>query len=360
MSVSNVIGADGALASVLQIDAPLEFAKFAAVETHGDESIEMRGEVGLLSRRIRIRGGDADEFPQFRSLWESETGAQVIVSQYLDWISPVEYAEERGAAQLSGVRVAQGGVHGYDDRPALGFHALGALGSNGERACYVQSCVISDAFNIGIHVKLTGGVRISNSIVHNTLGSSVRLQSQGNTLEGNLALSAVTRLTHRGRDSRSTLRNVNWEDYVANFELDTKLPCTCPFPLTEALAACACGAAATAGSVVRGNVAAGSHRLGFKFSTPPALCDDDDDDGASGGASGSVFDDNAAHTNLLGFALHFSPPAACVAVTRLTVWRAWTFGVWGSADYATVKLQRIAVADSKVRPTHARTNPRTS
>ena len=64
----------------------------------------------------------------------------------------------------------------------------------------------------------------------------------------------------------SILRQVAWEDYCANFELLGASPCACPDPDTAVLAACDCGRAPDGPrNVVRGNAAAGSERLGFKF-----------------------------------------------------------------------------------------------
>ena len=41
---------------VITLDEALEYKHFAAIETYGDEEIDMRGEVGLLTRNVRYRG----------------------------------------------------------------------------------------------------------------------------------------------------------------------------------------------------------------------------------------------------------------------------------------------------------------
>jgi hypothetical protein len=41
---------------VLTLDAPLEYQHYAATEAYGDETIEMRAEVGLLTRNLKFRG----------------------------------------------------------------------------------------------------------------------------------------------------------------------------------------------------------------------------------------------------------------------------------------------------------------
>jgi len=253
--------------------------------------------------------------------------------------SPKANVQKVGSAKLAGVRVSAGGVHGYDARPAVGFLDLGARPA-GES--FLRASVVADAFNAGVLLKKSGGVELRGNVVVNTLGSSFRSHSNGNSFVDNLALGAVSRLTYRGRETRSTLKNVEWRDYLANYEFDESLPCTCPSPDTAALAACSCasgGAGSNGGSVVTGNAAAGSERLGFKYSVPPALC---------GGEGGGAFGGNVAHSVLLGVAVHFSRPAACVLIRDVTVYRAWTFGVWGSAEYDETRLEGVAVADSKV------------
>ena len=45
--------------NVLTLCSPLMFRHFAGVETYGDDEVEMRAEVGLLSRNIVFRGDDS-------------------------------------------------------------------------------------------------------------------------------------------------------------------------------------------------------------------------------------------------------------------------------------------------------------
>jgi cell migration-inducing and hyaluronan-binding protein len=41
---------------VLTLDRPLEYKHFAKTEWYGDEWIDMRAEVGLLTRNVKFRG----------------------------------------------------------------------------------------------------------------------------------------------------------------------------------------------------------------------------------------------------------------------------------------------------------------
>jgi hypothetical protein len=41
---------------IITLDQKLDFKHFAATETYGDQTIDMRAEVGLLSRNVVFRG----------------------------------------------------------------------------------------------------------------------------------------------------------------------------------------------------------------------------------------------------------------------------------------------------------------
>jgi len=87
-----------------------------------------------------------------------------------------------------------------------------------------------------------------------------------------------------------------------------------------------------------GNAAAGSERIGFKMSVPPSRCGD----------PSWAFMDNVAHSHSsVGLAVHFSPSAQCVEVTRFSAYRIWTMAVFGSASYGSITFQDLRIADSK-------------
>ena len=341
--VVDIVSADGGTVSMLRLEAPLAYRHVGTIEEHGGRSIEMHAEIGVLTRDIRFRGTDFDEAPQYRSLYDGETGAQIISTKMRGFTTD-GFVEEVGALQLSGVAMWRGGVAGYDNRPSIGLFDMGVDGSTS----YLEGCVVSVSYNVGVQIRQTGGVTFKDNIVFSTLESNFKAESTGNVYLRNLALSAVTRLTYRGRESRSVISKVLWTDYVANFDMQSGSPganvldnsCQCVAnPSTAAQAACVCAQAASEGNIMIGNVAAGSERIGFKMSYPPSKCGD----------PAWLFQDNVAHTaSSIGFAQHFSPLATCVEVTRLTVYRAWTVAVWGSVSFDSITFKDLRVADSKV------------
>jgi len=85
ISIDNVSNPDQ---PVLTLDEPLEFLHFAGIDTYGDDFIEMRSEVGLLTRNILFRG-DPETSP------DNQYGANILLySKKSDpLIGRIEYVE---------------------------------------------------------------------------------------------------------------------------------------------------------------------------------------------------------------------------------------------------------------------------
>jgi hypothetical protein len=47
------------LKPIITLDSPLKFKHYAATETYGSDTIDMRAEVGLLTRNVVYRGDPA-------------------------------------------------------------------------------------------------------------------------------------------------------------------------------------------------------------------------------------------------------------------------------------------------------------
>lgn len=48
---------------VITLDEPLEFKHFAMIQYYGNDFIDMRAEVGLLTRNVKFRGDPENSFP---------------------------------------------------------------------------------------------------------------------------------------------------------------------------------------------------------------------------------------------------------------------------------------------------------
>ena len=101
-----------------------------------------------------------------------------------------------------------------------------------------------------------------------------------------------------------------------------------------------------AGNIVRGNVAAGSHRAGFRV-VGSALSMEEC---ASGHPDGKAdFDNNVAHSSLVGLLLEGSAGAECTGVRRFSAWRNWDFGVLAGLQgiSTSVLLEEVSVVESR-------------
>lgn len=96
---------------MITVDAPFEFKHFAGVQYFGDEFIEMRAEVGLLTRNILYRGD-----PETSA--KNEYGAQIMVhSNGMETLTArIEYIELFNVGQA--FQLGRYPIH---------FHLIGAV-----------------------------------------------------------------------------------------------------------------------------------------------------------------------------------------------------------------------------------------
>ena len=96
---------------VLTLDEPLEFKHYAATETYGTDTIDMRAEVGLLSRHIRFRGDP-------ETSRENQYGATMFLHSQGD---------DSLVAKIENIEMTDVGQAFKLGRYALHFHMIGAV-----------------------------------------------------------------------------------------------------------------------------------------------------------------------------------------------------------------------------------------
>jgi len=96
---------------VITLDRPLEYKHFAGVETFGGDSIEMRAEVGLLSRNVKYRG-------------DPETSAQ---NQYGAHIMVHSPGDESAVGRIENVEFTDCGQAFKLGRYPIHFHMIGTV-----------------------------------------------------------------------------------------------------------------------------------------------------------------------------------------------------------------------------------------
>lgn len=156
----------------------------------------VRAEVGLLSRRIIIEPGEPDQAE------ETSFGCRVLVSS-----SPVAV----GVAILSEVEFKQCGQIGFtsdnDPRFALAFLNIGETQSS------VEDCSFHDGYNTALGIFSTANVKVSNNVIHGTVGPSMIIKGSNHEVTRNLASLSHFIGTYKERNDQL---NALW---TANFEI---------------------------------------------------------------------------------------------------------------------------------------------
>jgi len=335
--------------NTITLDRPLEYMHFGEITFGVDE----RGEVGLLTRNIRIRASDDAESSYFGGHIMAMAGSRVF---------------------LSGVELSRMGQHLHLARYPMHWHIVGE--GQGQ---YIENSSIHDTYSRCVTVHGTNNLRVENNVTFNTVGHCFFLEDAVET--GN--------------------------QFVRNLAIQTKchptLPCEPTHLGPAGLASSTAGRGAagqrsehilipsdnTASSfwitnpdnIYRDNVAAGSDAVGFWFALP------EHPTGAHEGNEASAniwprrtavreFSGNTSHSNFDGFMFDrgprpdgtfsvggsnyhfaFSDPANPSSEPRGSVFENFTAyknrhgAVWGRGELHLFK--NLRVADNAVGFTHA-------
>lgn len=153
-----IAGIDG---NVILLDRPLEYMHFGAI-THG---VDQRGEVGLLTRNIRVQASEDAE--------ESWFGGHIMAM-----LSP--------DVRISGVELTRMGQNMTLARYPMHWHLVGeGMGQ------YIRNSAIHDTYNRCVTVHGTNNVLVENNVTYNTVGHCFFLEDgveTGNTFARNLGI----------------------------------------------------------------------------------------------------------------------------------------------------------------------------
>jgi cell migration-inducing and hyaluronan-binding protein len=155
MTVSAVVG------NVVTLAAPLRYTHWGATES----GVEVRAEVGLLSRNVRVQGHEG-------SGADGKGGHQMAMAG--------------STMRISGVEFTRMGLQGEVARYPVHFHMMGdATGS------YVRDSSIHHNFNRCITIHGSHNAVVQGNVAYDTLGHCYFFEDgieTGNLLEGNLGL----------------------------------------------------------------------------------------------------------------------------------------------------------------------------
>jgi cell migration-inducing and hyaluronan-binding protein len=147
--------------NALTLDKPLEYMHFGQV-TYG---VDERGEVGLLTRNIRIQASDDAEKSYFGGHIMAMAGSQV---------------------HISGAELYRMGQNMHLARYPMHWHVLGE-----GKGQYIENSSIHDTYSRCVTVHGTNDVRVQNNVTFNTVGHCFFLEDaveHGNQFVHNLAI----------------------------------------------------------------------------------------------------------------------------------------------------------------------------
>ncbi len=147
--------------NAITLDRPLEYMHFGKITFGVDE----RGEVGLLTRNIRIQASDDAEISYFGGHIMAMAGSKMYVS---------------------GVELSRMGQHLTLARYPIHWHIIGE--GQGQ---YIQNSSIHDTYSRCVTVHGTNNVRVENNVTFNTVGHCFFLEDAvetGNQFVHNLGI----------------------------------------------------------------------------------------------------------------------------------------------------------------------------
>nr|WP_281246964.1 G8 domain-containing protein [Natrinema salaciae] len=166
----------------LTLDEPLEHDHYGAIETHGGKELDMRAEVGLLTRNVELRG---DEL----SYYDSDKG---VDSKYAAGFGGHGIFADSGRVRIEGLEAFRCGQTGHQARYPLHFHH-----AHDQSGSYIKHNSVWHSFQRGINAHGTGNVQIERNVVFDTIGHSYLVEEglsseEGNVFRENLAILTKT------------------------------------------------------------------------------------------------------------------------------------------------------------------------
>ncbi|HZF45353.1 MAG TPA: G8 domain-containing protein, partial [Sphingomonadaceae bacterium] len=330
--------------NAITLDKPLEYMHFGAITFGVDE----RGEVGLLTRNIRIQASDDAAKSYFGGHIMAMAGSKMYVS---------------------GIELDRMGQHMHLARYPIHWHIIGE--GQGQ---YIRNSSIHDTYSRCVTVHGTNNLRIENNVTFNTVGHCFFLEDAvetGNQFVRNLGIQTKCHPTQPciptnlgpGGTTSGTAGQRSKEVLIPSDNTASTFWITNP------------------DNIYRDNVAAGSEQTGFWFALP------EHPTGAHEGKDGTEkiwprrtamreFSGNTAHSNFDGFMFdrgpkpdgtftvggsnyHFaftdpndpkSPPKGSV-FENFTGYKNRHGAVWGRGELHLFK--KLKVADNAIGFTHA-------
>ncbi len=327
--------------NTIKLDRPLDYMHFGAITFGVDE----RGEVGLLTRNIRIQASDDADTNYFGGHIMAMSGSKMFVS---------------------GVELSRMGQHLHLARYPIHWHILGE--GQGQ---YIENASIHDTYSRCVTVHGTNNLRVENNVTFNTVGHCFFLEDgveTGNQFISNLAIQTKCHPTLPCEPTNLTIAHQSNAGQKSDKILIPSDNTVSSFWITNP------------DNVYRDNVAAGSDAIGFWIALPQHPT------GAFQDREGSAniwprrirlreFSGNTAHSNFdalmfdrgpaadgtfsVGGAGHIAynnpadPSSGAVAsvIDNYTAYKNRNGAIWGRGEYHL--FTNLKLADNAIGFTHA-------
>jgi hypothetical protein len=155
---------------VLTLDKALEYKHFAMTQTFGSDTIDMRAEVGLLSRNVVFRGD-----PETTS--SNQYGATIFLHSNGD---------DSLTARLGYIELTDVGQAFKLGRYAIHFHMIGNVHNS-----YIRGNSVHTSFNRALTIHGTDHLRIERNVVYNVKGHNIFIEDaveRNNVVHYNLVM----------------------------------------------------------------------------------------------------------------------------------------------------------------------------
>ncbi len=261
--------------NTLTLDRPLEYMHFGEI-TFG---VDQRGEVGLLTRNVRVQASEDAEDSYFGGHIMAMAGSEMYVS---------------------GVALTRMGQHLELARYPIHWHINGDVTGQ-----YIRNSAIYDTYNRCVTIHGTDNLRVENNVTYNTVGHCFFMEDgieTGNQVIRNLGIQTKCHPTLPCEPTNLVLQYQSTEGQRSPHVLIPSDNTVSTFWITNP------------DNIYRDNVAAGSDQIGFwmAFPTHPTGAFEGTEIAANtwpGRTKIREFSGNVAHSNFDGLMLDRGPNA---------------------------------------------------
>ncbi|CAL1525941.1 unnamed protein product, partial [Lymnaea stagnalis] len=276
-SISSIAG------NTVTLNSTIKYRHIADSLTVGEQVIQLRAVVALLTRHIKIEG------EEYADLIKDSYGARVVVGQTM-------YNDDQrsGFAQISNVEFYHTGQEGFNENfdPRFSLAYIDVISTPGKiRYSYVKKSTFYSGFSTAIGAFAIDDLEIDDNIIHNTVNSGIRTESKGTIITNNLV--ALTIWTGTYHDRKEIL-NRNFEGSIE--------------------------ATKATDIVLINNTVAGAERTGYHLKGQPCSIQDD-----------LLWSGNIVIGTLIGVSVMPCDTLAdsvCVTYSGFTVWKNFDYGFY--------------------------------